>query len=96
MKTFRFELHGIIEAKDEKSLSVILKNRIGTLKECDEVHIDKIEEVKPWKIHVGGSGTARLELAKIFAKPKDALETTFKFIKNMSEKEKLACKVLTN
>ena len=30
---------GIIEAKDEKSLSVILKNRIGTLKECDEVHI---------------------------------------------------------
>ena len=57
MKTFRFELHGIIEAKDEKSLSVILKNRIGTLKECDEVHIDRIEEVKwiiiSWKGDLG-------------------------------------------
>lgn len=46
MKAFKFELHGIIEAKDEKSLSVILKNRIGTLKGCDEVNIDRIEEVK--------------------------------------------------
>jgi hypothetical protein len=46
MKTFKFKLHGIMDAKDEESLSVILKNKIGTLKGCDEVHIDLIEEVK--------------------------------------------------